>query len=146
MAATDALFDALRIPWQIVVDNSFTKLQVQSFCARLSTHEDFRTRPKLMYKSKAHRNFAAGPGDRRKPRAFLLSPERERLLRTIMIVDAAEQGNVIITEPDGEEELSQVFLCGDRFCKNNCLAAAMTVPPTIENHLDRILEGARLGI
>jgi hypothetical protein len=68
------------------------------------------------------------------------------LLRTRVIVVAAEQGDVILGEPAGEKKPSQVFLRCDRFGKNNGLAAAMTVPPQIQHHLNRFLKGTRLGI
>src|SRR6516162_6799983 len=146
MAAPDTLFNALWVPGQIVVDNGLAELQVQSFCARLSTYEDFRTCAKLVHESKAQRNFAARPSSRRKPRALLLFPPRERLLRALVIVDAAEQGDVLFTEADGEKKLPQVFLRGYRFCKNDGLAAAMAVSPQIQNYFDGFLERARLGI
>ena len=49
-------------------------------------------------------------------------------------------------QADIEQQLPQVFLRGDRLGEHDGLAAAATVPPQIENHLDRFLERARLGI
>ncbi len=73
-------------------------------------------------------------------------PSGERLLRTRVIVHAAEQGDVFVAEADGEKQASQVLLGSDRLGKHDGLAAAATVPPQIKNHFDRFLEGARLGI
>src|ERR1700694_3791735 len=50
MTAPDALFNALRIPGQVIVDNRLAKLQVQPFCARLGTDENLRARAELVYK------------------------------------------------------------------------------------------------
>ena len=146
MAAPDALLDALRIPRQIVVDNGLAELQVQPFCAGLRANKDLRTRAELVHESKPHSNFAARLDSWWKPRAFLLFPARERLLRTLVIVDAAEQGDVFVAEADVEKQLPQVFLRSDRLGEHDGLAAAASVPPKIENHLDSFLEGARLGI
>jgi hypothetical protein len=58
MTASDALFDALRVPRQIVVDNGLAKLQVQPFRSRLGAYEDLRTRTKLMHEGETHCHFA----------------------------------------------------------------------------------------
>src|SRR5260370_9943182 len=146
MAAPDPLFDAMRVPRQAVVDDGFAKLQVQSFCAGLGAYEDLRTRAELMHQCKPHGNLATRPGARRKAGAFLLLPSRERLLRTRVIVHATEHGDVFVAEANGEEQGAQVLLCSDRLGKHDGLAAAATVPPQIENNLDRFLKSARLGI
>ena len=41
MTASNTLFYALRVPWQIVVNNSLTKLEVQPLCASLGAYENF---------------------------------------------------------------------------------------------------------
>ena len=146
MAAPDALFDSLRVPRQIVIDNGLAKLQVQTFCARLGAYQHFRTRPKLVHEGKAYSNFATRPYSRRKPGSFLLLPPRECLLRTVVIVDATEQSDVILAEADIEKQMSQVFLRRDRFGENNGLAAAPTIPPQIQHHFDGFLERSRLRI
>src|SRR5262245_16702436 len=91
MTAPDALFDALGIPWQIVVDNGLAKLQIQAFCAGLGAQEYFGTGAELVYKGKPHGDLATRPDSRRKPGALFLPPSGERFLRTRVIVDAAEQ-------------------------------------------------------
>lgn len=40
VAAADALFDALRVPQQIVVDDKRAKLQVDAFCARFGGNHE----------------------------------------------------------------------------------------------------------
>ena len=140
MTAPDALFDALRVPRQIVVDNRLAKLQVQPFCASLGAYEHLRTRAELVHEGKPHGDLATRLGSRRKAGAFFLLPSGERLLRTRVIVHAAEQGDVFVAEADGEKQASQVLLGGDRLGEHDGLAAAATVPPQIENHLDRFLE------
>src|SRR6266446_6234375 len=146
MTASDALFDALRVPRQIVVDNGLAKLQVQPFCASLGADEYLRTRAELVYEGKPHADLATRPGSRRKAGALFLLPSGERLLRTRVIVHAAEQGDVFVAKADGEKQASQVLLGSDRLGKHDSLSAAVTVPPQIKNHLDRFLEGAGLGI
>ena len=74
------------------------------------------------------RNLATRPGSRRKASALLLLPSGERLLRTLVIVHAAEQGDVFVAEADGEEQASQVFLGGDRLGEDDGLAAAAVRP------------------
>ena len=69
-----------------------------------------------------------------------------RLLRALVIVHAPEQSDVFVAQADGEEQGSQVLLCGNRFSKNNGLATATAISPQIKNHLDRFLERASLGI
>ena len=79
MAAPDALFDALRVPRQIVIDDRLAKLQVQPFCASLGAYENLRTRAELVHECKPHGNFATRLGSRRKSCAFLLFPARVAL-------------------------------------------------------------------
>jgi hypothetical protein len=146
MTAADALFDALWIPRQIIVDNGLAKLQIQSFCASFGAYKYLRTRAELVYEGKPHGDLAARPDPRRKAGALLLLPSGERFLRTYVIVHAAEQGDVFVAEASGEKQASQVLLGSDRLCKHDGLAAAATVPAEIKNHLDRFLERARLGI
>ena len=98
MAAPDTLLDALRVPRQIVVDDRLAKLQVQPFCAGLGAYENLRTRAELVHECKPHGDLATRLGSLRKTGAFLLLPARERLLRTLVIVDAAEQGDVLLAE------------------------------------------------
>jgi hypothetical protein len=57
-----------------------------------------------------------------------------------VVVHATEQRDFFVTEADGEEQASQVFLGSDRLGKHDGLAAAATLPPQIKNHLDRFLE------
>ena len=100
MAASDPLFDTLRIPGQVVVDDRLAKLKIQPFCASLRAYKDLRARTKLMHQRKANANFAA----RFRPRS-------------------------VLSEADGEKQAPQVFLCRDRLGKHNGLTAALATPP-----------------
>jgi hypothetical protein len=110
MAAPDTLFDALRIPWKIVIDDSVAKLQVQALGAGLGANEHLRTRAKLVHQGKAHSNFTTWSHVRWKPRGFFLFPPRERLLRTFVIVHAAEKGDVVVLKANIQKQTPQVFL------------------------------------
>lgn len=93
-----------------------------------------------MDQRKPHGYFATRPGSRRKAVTFLLSPAHKCLLGTFMIVDTAKQCDVVLGKTNGEEKAAQVLLGGDRLGEHHSLAAAMSVSPQIENHLDRFLE------
>src|SRR5260370_30714625 len=93
VTAPDALFDTLRVPGQIVVDNSLAKLQVQAFCASLGTHQHLRARAELMYQGETHADLATRPDSRRNAGALFLLPSGGRLLRARPTVHAAQQRN-----------------------------------------------------
>ncbi len=78
--------------------------------------------------------------------AFFLLPPGIGLLRPIAIVDAAEKRDVVLSEANSEKQASQVLLSRDRLGEHYGFAAAAAVPSEVENHLDRILEGSRLGV
>jgi hypothetical protein len=99
-----------------------------------------------VHEGKAHSNFATWPQARWKPRGFFLFPPRERLLGTFVIVDAAEEGDVVVLKADIQKQTPQVFLRRNRLSKDNGFAAAMTVTSQIQYHFDCILKRACLGI
>src|SRR5579864_3652987 len=66
MAAPNTLFDALRVPWQIVIDDRVAKLQVQALGAGLGAHKHLRPRAELVHQRKPHSHFATGPRSGRK--------------------------------------------------------------------------------
>src|SRR5277367_273723 len=90
MTAPDALFNALRIPGQVIVDNCLAKLQVQPFRARLGADQNLRTGAELVHKCEPHSHLAARLSSRRKTGALLLLPPRKCLAGTLVIVDAAK--------------------------------------------------------
>src|SRR5271166_2538565 len=49
VASSNALFDALGVPGEIVVDYRFTELQVQALCAGFGADENLRTCTKFVY-------------------------------------------------------------------------------------------------
>src|SRR5580698_8300765 len=104
MASPDTLFDALRVPWQIVIDDRLAKLQVQALGAGLGAYEDLRTRAELVHEREPHGDLATGLGSLRKTGTFLLLPASERLLRTLVIVYAAEQGDVFLADANSQQQ------------------------------------------
>ena len=134
------MFNALRIPRQVIVDNRLTKLQVQPFCARLGAYENLRPRAELVHKSEPHRYLAAWLGSGRKTGTFLLLPPRKCLVGTLVIVDAAKQRDVLVAETDRQQQATQILLGGDRLGEHDGLAAAAAVPPQVQNYLDGFLE------
>ena len=100
VASPDALFDALRVPRQIVVDYRLTELKVQTFCAGFGADENLRTCTELVYECEPHGNLAARPDSRRETGALLFLPAYVCLLRALVIVRPAEQRDVVVTQAD----------------------------------------------
>src|ERR1022692_1272274 len=100
VAASDPLFDTLRIPWQVVIDDCFAELQIQPFGAGLGRDEDFGAGSKLMNQRQADSNLTTRPEARPKAAAFLFLPTSIGLLRTGVIVHAPEESDFVVTEAD----------------------------------------------
>ena len=100
VASPDALFDALRVPRQIVVDYRLAELKVQTFCAGFGADENLRTCAELVYECEPDGNLAARLRTRRETGTFLFLPAGVGLLRTLVIVHAAEQRDVVVTQAD----------------------------------------------
>src|SRR6185437_485659 len=54
MAPTDSLFDSLRIPWQVVVNNQITKLEIDSLCGGFRGNQNRSVVTKMFHKRGAH--------------------------------------------------------------------------------------------
>src|SRR6266496_831525 len=102
VASPDPLLDALRVPGQIVVNHRLAELKVQAFCAGFGADENFRTRAELVYEREPDSNLAARFGSRRETGALLLLPACVRLVRALVIVYAAEQGDVLVAQADSQ--------------------------------------------
>src|SRR5436190_18557530 len=68
------------------------------------------------------------------------------LFRPIVIVRPSKQGHVLVTESHVEEQFSQVLLRRDGLGEHHRLAAATAVATEVEDHANRVLEGARLCV
>jgi hypothetical protein len=67
-----------------------------------------------VHEGKAHRNVATWPQIRWQPRGFFLFPPCERLLGTFVIVDAAEEGDVVVLKGDTPQVRAEIrkAICG----------------------------------
>src|ERR1039458_6675513 len=100
VASPDALFDALRVPRQIVIDHRLTELKVQTFCAGFGANEDLRTRAELVYECEPDGNLAARLRTRRETGTLLFLPAYICLLRARVIIRPAEQRDLVVTQAD----------------------------------------------
>src|ERR1022692_4195038 len=100
VASPDALFDALRVSRQIVVDYRFTELKVQTFCAGFGADENLRACAELVYECEPDGNLAARLRTRRETGTLLFLPAYVCLLSTLVIIRPAEQRDVVVTQAD----------------------------------------------
>src|ERR1035438_1021349 len=100
VAASDPLFDTLRIPWQVVIDNRFAELQIQPFGTGLCRDEDFGAGSKLMNQRQTDSNLTTRPESRPEAAAFLFLPTSIGFLRSGVIVHSPEESDLVVSEAD----------------------------------------------
>ena len=98
MTSPNALFDALRVPRQVVVDDGLAELQIEAFRSSLSADWDSGSRSKLVNEGEPYlqpRDSDGTPGGTCSP---LPAATGLCLLRAIGIIRAAKQRDLFVSQ------------------------------------------------
>ena len=140
VAAADALFDALRVPGQVVVHHGVAKLQVKALGAGLGADHHRGATAELIDEGQAHGRRRAEP----QLALTVLAPYAQGGVGAGRFVYAAEEGDVFVAKLglSGQEAL-QVILGGQRLGEHHHLAA---VCGTVEYHAHRLDQARGLAV
>ncbi|MNP05921.1 hypothetical protein D3C76_978850 [compost metagenome] len=119
MATTDALFDPLRVPGQIIVDQQGTELQVNAFCCCLGGNHDFRLFAEVIDQGSTP-VYLRGAGY---PVTALVLFEPVLVdQRGLWAIVAATEGDQFISITVGSEEFGQILLGATRLSEDDDFA------------------------
>ena len=143
MDSADALFDPLRIPGQVVIDQQRAELEVDTLGSGFGTDENFSRFSEVINKSGFHVGcFGAGNA----AAAFvLLQPVLVDALGIQVGVAAVEDGDLVGVAIIGEQFL-EAGLGADRFREDDGLALAAQALGKIEGLAEHAQQGVGLGI
>ncbi len=132
MTSADALFYALWVPGQVVVDNKGAELQVDALCSGLRGDHDLGFVPKVLYEGRADVH------DTRAGRATRLAIGLHPALidgRGLGFAVGAVEGEYAPGVPIGLEEALQVLLRPTRLGEDDCLLSRAHLRHSLEAHL-----------
>ncbi|HYV45120.1 MAG TPA: hypothetical protein VFA20_09685 [Myxococcaceae bacterium] len=145
VAAADALFDALRVPRQVVVHDGVAELQVEALGAGLGRDEHPGALLELVHQGQAHgdvrlRGWPLSLGD-------LVAPLLQRLLGAPRVVRPPKERDLLLADEAAlDQPVAEVGLGDERLGEDEQLPGALPGPRTLSHEIERLQQGAELAV